>query len=147
MDIKYTAQMENELDLIAEGKKTYLDVVQNVYNVLSKEINDSKEIKMEKKEQKLVGQKCTVCKEGDIVEVNGMYGIFYSCNKYPNCKSVFQKNEDGTYSLKEKKSVKKVGRKCPECGADLVERVNKSKGNTFVACSAFPKCRFVEKSE
>lgn len=147
MDIKYTAQMEDELDLIAEGKKTYLDIVQSVYNVLTNEIKEAKEIKMEKKEQKLVGQKCTVCKEGDIVEVNGRFGIFYSCNKFPECKSVFQKNEDGSYSIKEKKVSKKVGRKCPECGADLLERVAKKSGNTFVGCSAFPKCKFIEKGE
>ena len=102
MDVKYTAQMEEDLDLIADGKKTYLEIVETVYNTLSKEINNAKEQKMEKKEQKMVGQKCTVCNEGNIVEVNGRFGIFYSCDKYPNCKSVFQKNDDGTYSLKEK---------------------------------------------
>jgi len=145
MDIKYTSQMEDELDLIAEGKKTYLEIVEKMYNNIATLINNAKEQKMEKKEQKLVGQKCTVCNEGDIVEVKGIYGIFYSCNKYPNCKSVFQKNDDGTYSLKEKKISKKVGRKCPECGSDLVERVAKKSGNTFVGCSAFPKCKFIEK--
>ena len=31
---------------------------------------------------------------------------------------------------------------CPRCGADLVERQRKSDGHTFIACSAFPKCRY-----
>jgi DNA topoisomerase-1 len=145
MDVKFTANLEEDLDLIADGKKTYIDIVQNVYNVLTNEIKGAKEITMEKKEQKLVGQKCTVCKEGDIVEVNGRFGVFYSCNKFPACKTVFQKNDDGSYSVKEKKEVKKVGRKCPECGADLLERVAKKSGNTFIGCSAFPKCKFIEK--
>jgi len=147
MDVKYTAQMEEDLDLIADGKKTYLDIVQNVYNVLTKEINNAKETKMPSQEQKLVGQKCTVCKEGDIVERSGQYGIFYPCNKYPVCKSVFTKNDDGTFSLKEKKVVTKVGRKCPECGSDLVERTAKKSGNKFIACSGFPRCKFVEKDD
>jgi DNA topoisomerase-1 len=147
MDVKFTAGLEEDIELIADGKKTYLDIVQNVYNVLTNEIKGAKENTMGKKEQNLVGQKCTVCGEGDIVEVSGMYGIFYSCNKYPGCKSVFQKNEDGSFSLKEKKTFKKVGRKCPECGADLVERIAKKSGNTFIGCSAFPKCKFIEKDE
>ena len=57
------------------------------------------------------------------------------------------KDEDGNFKVKEKAASKSVGRKCPECGSDLVERKNKFKGTTFVGCSGFPKCRFIEKGE
>ena len=145
MNIKYTAQMEDELDLIADGKKTFLDVVKSVYNVLTNEIQEAKGIKMDNNSTP-TGAKCTVCGEGEIVEKSGKYGIFYSCNKYPECKTVYSKNSDDTFSVKEKKVLKKVG-ECPECGKDLVERVNKSKGNTFTACSGFPRCRYVQKDK
>jgi len=146
MDIKYTAQMEEDLDLIANGKKTYLNVVENVYNTLTEEIKNAKGIIMEKQEEKLMGQKCTECKDGQIVEKTGRFGTFYSCNKFPDCKSIFVKQEDGSFTLKVKKTVRKVGRKCPECGADLVERTAKKSGDIFVACSGFPSCRFIEKN-
>jgi len=146
MDIKYTAQMEEDLDLIANGKKTYLNVVENVYNTLTEEIKNAKGTVMEKQEEKLMGQKCTECKDGQIVEKRGRFGTFYSCNKFPDCKSIFVKQEDGSFALKVKKTVRKVGRKCPECGADLVERVAKKSGDIFVGCSGFPSCRFIEKN-
>lgn len=144
MDVKYTASLEDELDLIANGEKTYLNVVQSVYNVLVEKTKEAKETKMANEET--TGEKCKVCGEGEIVEKTGQYGKYFSCNAYPKCKTVYVKEEDGSFKVKEKAAAKKVGRKCPECGHDLVERVNKAKGNTFIACSNFPKCRFVEKS-
>lgn len=143
MDVKYTASLEDELDLIADGKKTYLNVVEGVYNILASKIKGAKETKMSNEET--TGQKCTACGEGEIVKKNGPYGEYFSCNAYPKCKTIYVQNADGSFKVKEKTYAKKVGRKCPECGKDLVERVNKAKGNTFVGCGGFPKCRFIEK--
>ena len=60
------------------------------------------------------------------------YGTFVACGNYPTCK----------YVKKEKKEVEYVGRKCPDCGSELVYRT--SKKGKFIACSGFPKCRHME---
>jgi len=150
MDIKYTAKLEEELDEIAQGKRTYLEVVKEVYELLQKYIKNAEgNEKTKPKEAKLMGTKCTVCKEGDIVEKSGQYGIFYSCNQYPKCKTVYTMNEDGTFAIKEKKQVKTTGRKCPECekagrNGELIERTNKTNGDKFYGCGKYPACKYSE---
>ena len=150
MDIKYTSKLEEDLDLIADGKKTYLEVVKSVYELLQKYIKDAEgNEKTKPKEAKSMGTKCTVCGEGEIVEKSGQYGVFYSCDKYPSCKTVFTMNEDGSFKVKEKKVFKTSGKKCPECEkagrkSELVERTNKSNGDKFYGCQSYPKCKYSE---
>lgn len=57
----------------------------------------------------------------------------------------FSKRFEAAETKMEKIPDKKVGRTCPLCGKDLVER--KGRYGTFVACSGYPKCRFVEKPQ
>lgn len=152
MDIKYTSSLEEDLDEIAKGTKTYLEVVKGVYAELQKHIKTSEENPMEKKEVKNMGAKCTVCKEGDIVERTGRFGVFYACDKYPNCKTVYVKTEDGKFKVKEARAIQKTGKKCPECekngrDGELIERTNKSSGNKFYGCSKYPACKFSQPIE
>ena len=150
MDIKYTAGLEDELDEIKTGKKQYIGVVGSVYENLQKHIKAVEgSAAMEKKDQKTTGKKCPVCKEGEIAERDGKYGKFFSCNKYPDCKSIFVKDEEGNFKVKEKKVVKSTGRKCPECekagrDGELLERMNKSSGDKFYGCSKYPACKYSE---
>ena len=77
---------------------------------------------------KTTGVKCAVCKEGDMIEKNSKKGVFYSCSRYPECKSTL--------------SAKPVGRNCPLCESPLIERV--SKGDvTGVRCSS-RTCKYDE---
>jgi DNA topoisomerase-1 len=150
MDIKYTSKLEEDLDEIAKGSKTYLEVVKSVYELLQKYIKDAEgNEKTKPKEAKNMGEKCMVCKEGEIVEKNGQYGTFYSCNKYPTCKTIYTMDGDGKFKIKEKKLVKSTGRKCPECekhgrDGEMLERKNKSSGDIFYGCSKWPACKHNE---
>lgn len=150
MDIKYTASLEDDLDEITTGKKEYLGVVSSVYENLQKHIKEVEgSAAMEKKEQKTTGKKCPVCKEGEITEKDGKFGKFFSCNKYPKCKSIFVQDEDGNFKVKEKKEFKTTGKKCPECekagrNGELIERMNKSSGDKFFGCSKYPACKYSE---
>ena len=150
MDIKYTSQVEEDLNEIAEGKKTFLEVVSAFYEFLKEHIKEVGEV--EKKEPVVTGEKCVICKDGEIVERDGRFGTFYSCSKYPDCKTVYVKTDDDKFEVKKKKVVKKVGRNCPECekngrNGELIERNNKSNGNVFLGCSLYPVCRFSESVE
>jgi len=152
MDIKYTSTLEDDLDEIANGKKTYLDVVKSVYEILQKHIKSCEEKPENKKEVKKMGKKCKVCEEGEIVERDGRFGKFFSCNKYPGCKTVYEMTEDGEFRIKERKAVKSTGKKCPECqkagrDGELVERKNKSNGNKFYGCNRYPGCKYSEPIE
>jgi len=142
MDIKFTARLEEELDEIAHGKLKFLDVVTKVYDKLKEEIGKAEKNKVEKG----TGQKCTACKEGEIVEKFGKTGQFFACNKYPDCKSVYVKGEDGKFIERPKKDPpKKAPGKCPKCGSDLFFR--KSMYGAFVGCGGYPKCKYIQKDK
>ena len=148
MDLKFTAGLEEDLDLLADGKKDYLGVVKPVYDILMKKVAEAK-ASTPKKEKILAGGKCPSCKTGDVVEKESRYGKFFSCGNWPKCKVILVKNEDGTFSEKNKNkpsaSAEKSGKKCPDCGGDLLIRTNHRKGTKFLGCSGWPKCHFVEK--
>ena len=53
--------------------------------------------------------------------------------------------EKGKKEIKSQKIAIPIGRSCPECGAELVKR--KGRYGEFIACSAFPKCKYTEQLE
>ena len=147
MDVHYTATLENHLNDIANGKKAFLDVVKTTYDFMMDTIKNSDAPKT--KEKIDTGSMCTVCKEGNIVEQDGKFGVFYSCNQYPRCRTIYYKGDDGTFSPKKKKVVKKVGKACPKCkeegrNGELLERTNNRDGSVFHGCSLYPTCKFSE---
>ncbi|MDD5595661.1 MAG: type I DNA topoisomerase [Candidatus Omnitrophica bacterium] len=127
MDLKFTAQMEEELDEIEEGKFDRLKVLKEFYQPF-KESLDFAQANI-KKEVVTTDQVCEKCGKQMIVKW-GRRGKFLSCSDFPTCK--FSKSITS-------------GVKCPEanCGGELIER--RSKRGFFYGCSNFPKCRFVSK--
>lgn len=142
MDIKFTSELENDLDIIGDGKKSYLDVVKGTYGTMMKKISSVTH-------EDVSGTKCPVCNKGKIVNKKGKFGFFYSCDNYPECKSIFEKDADKKFVIKSKfenKSIKKSDDKCPICEKNsregyLLER--KSKYGTFYGCSNYPNCKVV----
>ena len=134
INVKYTANMESELDEIAENKIDKVASLSKFYNDFEPLVEKAYDT-MEKLEPE---KTCEVCPEcgGDVVIRNGRFGKFKSCINYPTCK--------WHESLKQKAEVEKVGRTCPECGSELVKRKSKY-GNYFIGCSAYPKCKYLEK--
>lgn len=146
MDVAFTAAMEDDLDEIAQGRKTYLDVVQKVYDIMLDEIKKAEVEGGDKpKNYKATDQSCLVCEKGLIVERGGKFGKFFSCDQYPKCKSIFVLGEDGKFKVKEAKSkspAEKTGQKCTVCKkGDIVKRTGQY--GDFFACNAFPKCKAV----
>lgn len=155
MDIGFTASMEDDLFLVADGKKEYLKVIGDTYDILQSEIKKAREKDKNspRKADVTTGEKCQAkgCK-GFIVKRHGKFGDFFACDTYPKCKSVYVENEDGKFSIKKKKIIKTTGRPCPDCkkagrDGELLERKNKRDGSSFYGCSKYPKCRYTESPE
>jgi len=154
MDIKFTADMEDNLNDIAEGKKTFLDIVQAAYDILLDEISKTKQNGEEGKKSSGISMDvpCSKCKSGTIVEKSGKFGTFYCCDQYPKCKSIFYKNDDGTFSEKKGSKSKSTGVACPKClengrKGTMMERTNKKDGSKFLGCSNYPECRHSESTK
>lgn len=139
MDLKFTAGLEANLDLISNGENTFLDTVQETYDLMMGKI---KEITKEEGFGSVsTDEPCTACNEGTIVEKNGKFGKFYACNNYPKCKTIYIKEGD-KFKIKEKNTRKTTGTKCPGCkNGELIERKNRKDGSKFYGCSNYPRCK------
>lgn len=136
----FTAEMENELDEIASGERTYKKTLSDFYAPFVKEVKSKDKIEkitnLGKAPEHL---KCPTC-GGDMIIKLGKGGKFYSCEKFPDC------NGARTMEGKELQGPKDTGELCPKCGkGNLVTR--EGKYGMFTACSRFPKCKFVKKDE
>lgn len=127
INVKYTANMENELDLIAEDKEDYLKVLKTFYNDFEPLVKTAFE-QMEKKAPEETGESCPLC-GNPLVLRKSRYGTFTACSNYPTCK----------YIKPEEKEVKTVC-KCPNCGHDIIEKKSK-RGKVFYGCNNYPKCK------
>jgi DNA topoisomerase-1 len=127
-DIPFTANMEDELDLIAEGKKEWIPVMREFYEPFEKSLGKVKDAKRVKIETEGTGEKCPTCKEGDVVVRSGRFGKFLSCSRFPDCKYTAPFTQE-TDIL------------CPKDGGKIVIKKTK-KGRRFYGCGNYPNCTF-----
>ncbi len=128
VNVEYTANMETELDEIADHKINNVEVLQKFYDEFAPLVDKAFK-EMAKKEPEKTGEACPEC-GSDLVLRKGKYGEFTACSNYPTCK----------YIKKETKEIKKLAT-CPKCKHDIIARKTK-KGKTFYGCSNFPKCNY-----
>ncbi len=138
INVKYTANMENELDEIAEGDLDHVKALREFYDQFEPLVDNAYQ-NMEKMEPEKIGEQCPEC-GGELVIRQGRFGKFISCLNYPECKYT-RKIEDPA-----KEKPEPTGKICPECGGELLKRKSRY-GNYFLGCSNFPKCRHIENIE
>ena len=136
----FTAEMENELDDIANGERTYKKTLSDFYKPFQKAVKSKDKIeKVTNLGKAPNGEKCPVC-GGEMIIKLGKSGKFLSCEKFPDCSGA--RTIDG----KELQGPKDTGELCPKCEkGNLVTR--EGKFGMFTACSRFPKCKFIKKDE
>ena len=129
VNVEYTANMEQDLDEIAEAKKDNIAVLHEFYDEFEPLVEKAFK-EMEKKAPEATGETCPEC-GGDLVIRKGKYGEFVACSNYPTCK----------YIKKEKKEVNEVC-KCPKCDKGMIVERKTKKGKIFYGCNNYPKCQY-----
>ena len=129
VNVEYTANMEQDLDEIAEAKKDNIEVLHEFYDEFEPLVEKAFK-EMEKKAPEATGETCPEC-GGDLVIRKGKYGEFVACSNYPTCK----------YIKKEKKEVNEVC-KCPKCDKGMIVERKTKKGKIFYGCNNYPKCQY-----
>lgn len=135
VNVKFTAQMEQDLDKIENGSEQWVDLLDSFYGDFEKTLKKAKTemegVKLHLKEDE-TDIVCELCGRKMVVKV-GRYGKFIACPGYPECKNV-------------KKFVQEIGVTCPKCGGNVIVRKTK-KGKPFYGCSNYPQCDFVSWNE
>ncbi len=136
VDINFTAEMEEELDEIAEGKVDWQKLLLEFYEKFMKQIEAGKENIVSLKLAKPLGRTCPKCGEHELLLRSGRFGNFIACSGFPKCKYTEQCDEEG--NPQEKKETT-ADEKCDKCGADMI--VKNGRNGEFLACSNYPDCK------
>ena len=131
VNVKFTAQMESNLDAVGEGKEDYIRMLHTFYDDfeanLQKVKDDMQGVKIQLKED-ITDIPCEKCGRMMIVKV-GRFGKFLACPGYPECKTT-------------KPFVVETNATCPVCGGKVISKKSK-RGYTFFGCDKWPECNFM----
>ncbi|CAG9959713.1 type I DNA topoisomerase [Campylobacter lari] len=144
VDSDFTSKMEDTLDVIAEGKMDWQEVLREFYFPFMRKIDEGKKNIKSQKTITKIDETCPDC-GGELAIRKGRYGEFIACLNFPKCKySRNLKQENKNEEKTQIKQVNSIGLTCPECKkGEIVERF--SKRGKFYGCSAYPKCNFISK--
>ena len=136
----FTADMEDELDDIANGKRDYVKTLKDFYGPFSNDVKAKGGIeKVTNLGEADPSIKCPKCQGPMIIKLSKS-GKFLSCKNYPECTGARK------ITGEELEGPKETGEACPECkGGKLVER--EGKFGKFISCSNYPKCKYIKKGE
>jgi len=139
MDYKYTANMEKQLDLVAEGKIEYIQMMRWFFDSFKKEYSKAKTV-----DATVVGISCPKCGENMIVR-RSRFGFFAGCITFPKCNAVIGINMiEGKPVVKTEQYKLDNNVLCPECSSPMTYREDGPFG-PFYSCGTFPKCKGTRK--
>ena len=126
LELQFTARLEEDLDLVEEGKCEWQQLLRNFYTAFEKDLNLA---------QKTIAESamdgpgvCPTC--GKAMEVRqGRFGMFIACQAYPECKT----------TIRPKRVAETTDEICPECSAPMV--IRQGRFGKFMSCSTYPKCK------
>jgi DNA topoisomerase-1 len=123
IDVGFTAQMEEDLDAIAEGKREWVPVLHDFYDPFAATLEQAREEMPEvQMGNEPIGEDCPRCGQ-PLLTKYGRYGKFIGCSNFPECRYTRQIQAP-------------TGIKCPDCGGDVVEKRTR-RGRTFYGCSNY----------
>ena len=129
VNVEFTADMEEKLDEIEEGKYGWQKTISDFYSPFETLLkNADKEIGKVKLQDEVSDVKCDKCGRLMVYKM-GRFGKFLACPGFPECRNT-------------KAIVKGTGVKCPQCGAEIIERKSQ-KGKKYFACEKGKECGFV----
>ncbi len=134
VDVSFTADMENKLDMVAESKQNYIEMLSEFYKPFITNLEDVEDkIERVKIPDKETDIKCELCGRNMVIK-QGRFGEFLACPGYPECKNA-------------KPLEKSIDIPCPKCGGKVLVKKTKKK-RTFYVCenntnSEDSKCDYI----
>ena len=128
VDVEFTANMEQRLDEIEEGKIDWVGLIREFYGPFSDSLERAHVLAEETRvKDEVTDEICESCGRNMVIKW-GRFGKFLACPGYPECKTT-------------KPLLTEIGVPCPKCGNSIVERKSR-RGRTFFGCAAYPECDF-----
>lgn len=128
VDISFTANMEEDLDKVEEGKIEWQKLMEAFYGPFMETVNTAMQT-VEKVQiaDEISDVPCDKCGALMVYKMS-RYGRFLACPNFPNCRNT-------------KPVVEKISVPCPKCGAAIIKKKSKN-GKVFFGCETYPTCDF-----
>ncbi len=134
MDIGFTANMEENLDRIEDGKKKWVKIVKDFYKPFHEKLEEAAAVKGKVKPEDIPTEHvCENCGKPMVIRW-GRHGRFLACTGFPECKTT--RPIEGEGQAQEPETTED---KCPKCGSPMV--VRSGRFGKFIACSQYPACK------
>jgi DNA topoisomerase-1 len=138
MELKFTADMENDLDSVEQGLTDWVKLVDDFYKPFAEQVKVAIDTAEALKNKLYTGpEKCPVC-QSDLVIRYSTNGAFLGCIKYPECKGLLPLPEPADAEGEEGED--KIVLNCPDCGKPMVLKTSRF-GKKFLACTGYPACQ------
>lgn len=138
-NVKFTAEMENKLDLVEFGKELWINLLKDYYHSISDligkvNLKEARDLMTEETDIE-----CEKCHHKMIIK-NGKNGEYLACSNYPECKNIknFKRLDDGQLELLED-SKEETGITCEKCEHPMI--IKRTKKGEFLGCSNYPTCK------
>ncbi|OQB23665.1 MAG: DNA topoisomerase 1 [Firmicutes bacterium ADurb.Bin182] len=129
VNVKFTADMEEKLDLVEEGEKRWVDILKEFYAPFDETVKAASanidKVVIADVVSDIPCDKCGTM----MVYKTGRFGKFLACPNFPSCRNT-------------KPILEKLDVNCPKCGSALIKQRSK-RGKTFYGCGKYPECDFV----
>ncbi len=129
INVDFTAELERELDEIAEGDREWVSLLREFYGPFAQALEKAEEAIPKMKQKEYVGRDCPKCGAPLLVKW-GRYGKFIGCSNFPECRHT-------------EPWLEKIGVSCPDCeDGEIVIRRTRKRHRVFYGCSNWPECEF-----
>ena len=130
LNVKFTADMEEKFDKIAEGKEEWKKVIRDFYGPFETVVERvEKELEHVKLEYEVSDVPCEKCGRMMVIKY-GKYGKFLACPGYPECQNA-------------KPLVETIEEPCPKCGGKVQIRKTKRKRNYYICENNPTSCDYI----
>ncbi len=131
VDVKFTAEMESDLDGVEQGKTDWVESLRKFYDGFEKTLSNAEKA-MDGKRMRVPDEEtdevCELCGKPMVIKI-GRFGKFLACSGFPDCRNT-------------KKIVTPTKGFCPLCGKKIILKKSK-KGRSFYGCEGYPECTFM----
>lgn len=136
MNVGFTALMEDNLELVAEGRVEWKELIRDFWNQFSPTLETAtKEAFVPKIMTDIV---CPTCGIGKLQKVWSKSKYFYGCSRYPEC-SFTAPLEVLSFNKEDYSADFDWDQKCPKCGSEM--KVRHGRFGAFLGCTSYPECK------
>ena len=139
VDYDFTAHLEDDLDAVARGEKTWKPLLRDFWDAFKVEVADKESA--ERPGVEMLEEKCPKCGK-QLAKRLGRNGYFIGCTGYPECD--YTRNVDEEAGAASGPEIVE-GRTCPQCNSALV--IKRGRYGKFIGCSNYPNCKHMEPLE